>query len=140
MTRSNQPPRGSPASHSELIADVPPEPGSVPIIRQFVKDLEWSKDEDSDMRLSLLVSELVTNAVLHARTTFAVQVTMTATAIRVSVTDGSSVLPERRTYNFLHPTGRGLHLVDSLSDRWGVDLEPTGKTVWFELDRLAGIA
>ena len=140
MTRSNRLPRGSSSSHSELIEEIPPEPGSVPIIRQFVRDLEWSKDEDSDMRLSLLVSELVTNAVLHARTTFAVQVTMKATAIRVSVTDGSPLLPERRNYNFLHPTGRGLHLVDSLSDRWGVDLEPPGKTVWFELDRLAGIA
>ena len=140
MTQSNRPRRGSSAPHTELIEEIPPEPGSVPIVRQFVKDLAWSKDEDSDMRLSLLVSELVTNAVLHARTNFAVQVTLTATAIRVSVTDGSPILPERRNYSFLHPTGRGLHLVDSLSDRWGVDLESTGKTVWFELDRLAGIA
>jgi len=140
VTRSSRSPRGPSASHSELIEEIPPEPGSVPIVRQFVRDLEWAKDEDSDMRLSLLVSELVTNAVLHARTPFAVQVTMTATVIRVAVTDGSTILPERRNYSFLHPTGRGLHLVDSLSDRWGVDLESTGKTVWFELDRLAGIA
>lgn len=110
------------------------------MVRQFVRDLEWWKDDDSDMRLSLLVSELATNAVLHARTSFAVQVTMTPTVIRVSVTDGSPILPERRNYSFLHPTGRGLHLVDSLSDRWGVNLEPPGKTVWFELDRLEGIA
>jgi two-component sensor histidine kinase len=100
------------------------------MVRQFVRDLEWSEDDESDMRLSLLVSELATNAVLHARTSFAVRVTMTAKAIRVSVTD----------HSFLHPTGRGLHLVDSLSDRWGVLLEPPGKTVWFELDRLQGIA
>jgi len=109
------------------------------MVRQFVRDLKWSEDEDSDMRLSLLVSELATNAVLHARTSFAVRVTMTANAIRVSVTDGSPTLPEKRTYGFLHPTGRGLHLVDSLSDRWGVNVDPPGKTVWFELDRL-GIA
>lgn len=140
MTGSNGPHRGSSAPHSELIEEIPPEAGSVPIVRKFVRDLEWSKDEDSDMRLSLLVSELVTNAVLHARTNFAVRVTMTATAIRVSVTDGSPNLPERRNYDVLQPTGRGLHLVDSLSDRWGVDLQPPGKTVWFELDRLEGIA
>lgn len=140
MTRSNRRPRGSSTPQSELIEEVPPEPGSVPMVRQFVRDLEWSEDDESDMRLSLLVSELATNAVLHARTSFAVRVTMTAKAIRVSVTDGSPMLPEKRNHSFLHPTGRGLHLVDSLSDRWGVLLEPPGKTVWFELDRLQGIA
>ena len=84
----------------------------------------------------LLVSELCTNAVLHARRDFTVSVIGTLDFLRIEVTDPSDGQPQ-----LAHPTvrdvhGRGLRLVAALSDRWGVDRAPggAGKSVWFEID------
>ena len=97
--------------------------------------LGWSDDSDMNIRLATVVSEIVTNAILHARTSFIVSVSPDPTAIRVEVTDGSSSFPARRNYDPTQPTGRGLAIVDAMADRWGVATEPSGKTVWFELER-----
>ncbi|MGH8928741.1 MAG: ATP-binding protein, partial [Acidimicrobiia bacterium] len=83
-----------------------------------------------------LVSELVTNAVLHARTPFLVKVTVAPDLIRVSVTDGDRTQPLMKQHGLSDPTGRGLRIVDAMADRWGVDPDVDGKTVWFELERL----
>lgn len=85
---------------------------------------------------SLVVSELVTNAVLHARTAIGVVITLLDDgAVRLEVSDDSSALPQRRLYSEASGTGRGLVLVNALSAGWGVaprhDAE--GKTVWAEL-------
>jgi hypothetical protein len=40
----------------------------------------------------------------------------------------------RKIYGPTSPTGRGLHIVEALADRWGVDKTAEGKTVWFEID------
>ncbi len=53
--------------------------------------------------------------------------------LRVEVTDSSDALPMQRDYAPSAPTGRGLMIVDALADRWGVDTDESGKTVWFEL-------
>ena len=88
---------------------------------------------DSDTAL-LLVSELVSNAILHARSTIRLTATSEASHLRVEVTDESARLPLARYYSPDATTGRGLHLVDRLADSWGFDtLGPAGKTVWFEL-------
>jgi hypothetical protein len=55
-------------------------------------------------------------------------------AIRVEVDDPSATAPTVRHPGPNDPWGRGLLLVDALSDRWGTDLRTDGKTVWFELD------
>jgi anti-sigma regulatory factor (Ser/Thr protein kinase) len=93
----------------------------------------------------LLVSELVTNAVVHARTDIVVDMHTEAGAVRVEVSDGSRALPVlpalppggggRATATSFAATGRGLRLLDSLAQRWGADRasDGTGKTVWFEL-------
>jgi anti-sigma regulatory factor (Ser/Thr protein kinase) len=81
----------------------------------------------------LLVSELVTNAVLHARTDITVVLRMTADGVRVEVHDGSQVAPVVRHYEDEAMTGRGLALVDELASKWGVDRDTGGKAVWFEL-------
>jgi anti-sigma regulatory factor (Ser/Thr protein kinase) len=81
----------------------------------------------------LLVSELVTNAVVHARTDVTLHVTVRRGVLRIEVTDGSPVVPTPRRPSGLTGTGRGLQLVDRLSDRWGVDKARKGKTIWFEL-------
>jgi anti-sigma regulatory factor (Ser/Thr protein kinase) len=91
----------------------------------------------------LLVSEAVTNAVLHSASgeaggRFTVEYQLDDRRLRVEVIDnGGPGGPRRRVHHLESITGRGLELFDALSDRWGVDGGPGGRTVWFELD-LAG--
>jgi anti-sigma regulatory factor (Ser/Thr protein kinase) len=87
----------------------------------------------------LLVSEAATNAVLHSATgdggTFSVAYLISDDLLRVEVRDGGGPAgPRRRVHHIESMTGRGLDLFDALSDRWGVDGDPDGWTVWFELD------
>lgn len=83
--------------------------------------------------LLLCLSEVVTNAVLHARTGVTVRAIEVGHTIRVEVADGSRVRPIRRSFGEISPTGRGLHLLDRLTTNWGIELSPRGKTVWFEI-------
>jgi hypothetical protein len=84
---------------------------------------------------TLLVSELVTNSVLHARSPVDVVVAVRGTVVRVEVVDRSAHPPTRRHYSAEAGTGRGLVLVEELSAAWGVTASEGGKSVWFELDR-----
>lgn len=82
----------------------------------------------------LLVSETVTNAVRHGGGTITLVVRWSRTLVRVEVHDEADTTPVVRPA----PTGdaeggRGLHLIEVLSTRWGVQPDPPGKTVWFEL-------
>lgn len=114
-----------------------PDPGAARDARQFVLDSGWSDEEDSNLRLATVVSELVTNAILHARTPFTVQVRKSSETIRVDVTDESDEMPVKRPHDVTEVTGRGLHIVEKLADNWGVFKNPRGKTVWFELAKAA---
>jgi anti-sigma regulatory factor (Ser/Thr protein kinase) len=97
-------------------------------------------DADNRDAVVLLVSELVTNAIVHARTEVTVRLAMSGRCVRVEVDDGSSAVPDRRTPRAHHPGGRGLHLLDELADHWGVRARDDGKTVWFELEAPATAA
>jgi anti-sigma regulatory factor (Ser/Thr protein kinase) len=83
----------------------------------------------------LLVSEVVTNSVVHGGPPIIVAVDCeTTTGLRVRVRDGSQDLPMPREADVWEEGGRGLGLVARLSDDWGVDPEPgDGKQVWFVL-------
>ena len=85
--------------------------------------------------LGLLVSELVSNVVLHARTSCEVSISRVGSRLRVEVRDGSSRLP--RVVGKPDPfalSGRGMLLIDALSDSHGAEpLDGGGKLVWFEL-------
>jgi anti-sigma regulatory factor (Ser/Thr protein kinase) len=118
----------------DTYANFDPTPQSVPRARSFVLSQEWTTDEDNRARLATLTSEIVTNVVLHARTPFVVRVTGDSSCIRVAVSDGNTQPVVVKTHGPTSPTGRGLHIVKALSDRWGVDETAAGKTVWFELD------
>lgn len=86
-------------------------------------DLEWSA--------ALVLSELATNAVLHAGTRFTVALGLDDSGVlRLEVTDGSARVPRQRHYGLDATTGRGLGLVGSLSSDWGVQREGAGKTIW----------
>ena len=83
----------------------------------------------------LLTSELVTNAVLHARTSITVRISRDETRhlVRVSVLDGSARTPRERHYSEMSTTGRGLHMVRGGSRDFGIVRHTSGKSVWFEL-------
>lgn len=83
--------------------------------------------------VTLLVSEVVTNAVLHAGTEVRLRIGHQGNAVRVEVTDGSTHPTIRRHFSDQAATGRGLQLVDELADAWGQQPCRDGKTVWFEL-------
>jgi PAS domain S-box-containing protein len=81
----------------------------------------------------LLVSELVTNALLHAGTDIGLTGSVGPDGLHVGVSDGSRHLPSRREYGPASGTGRGLLMLESMVDEWGVTQNRTGKTVWFRV-------
>src|SRR4051794_16419672 len=125
----------APSAHLEL----PPDPVSARLARRFVAD--ESETGDPDGALALLTSELVTNAVLHARTALVVGVTRGSDRILVTVADGDADgTPYRRPPDDDRPSGRGIVLVAALAIEWGVFESEEGKTVWFTLPREAAAA
>jgi anti-sigma regulatory factor (Ser/Thr protein kinase) len=82
----------------------------------------------------LLISELVTNAVIHGRSPVTVTADLSDGLLRVEVSDDNSRHPELRRADDRALDGRGMHIVDLLAARWGVTDAPLGKVVWFELD------
>ena len=112
-----------------------PIPESARTARREVTDaLAEVSRSDLAEAATLLVSELVTNAIVHARTAIQLRVEASPQGLRVSVTDGSAYLPSPRGYGQGATTGRGLELVELLADRHGTDAGgEDGKTVWFEL-------
>lgn len=79
----------------------------------------------------LVVSELATNALVHAHTAFVVTLEARDGVVRLSVRDDSLSLPARRAAQVLDATGRGLEIVDIVSADWGIDTDAAGsKEVW----------
>jgi len=81
----------------------------------------------------LVVSELATNAVIHAGTPFSVAVRSDGSAVRISVQDWSELQPVMREESAVALAGRGLRLIAMVSRSWGVEYGPDGKTVWADL-------
>ncbi len=81
----------------------------------------------------LLVSELATNAIIHAGTAFRVTLHRLERSVRVAVVDSGGGLARPNRYSLTAGTGRGLAMVEDLSLAWGSDDAPTGKCVWFEV-------
>ena len=82
---------------------------------------------------ALVVSELATNAVIHGRSPFSVEIRAQGDAVRLSIRDNSLKMPSLREAAGLTTSGRGLRIVEMLSSKWGVDTVADGKTVWAEL-------
>lgn len=95
---------------------------------------QWGLSPQLSEVAVLLASELVSNAVLHTGASrFGLRITRTRGRIKVELRDPSRGLPCMLPVRPTDIGGRGLFLVDKLSDRWGADLLPIGKYVWFEL-------
>ena len=81
--------------------------------------------------MQLVVSELATNALVHAHTPFSVTLVGDDHLVVLTVRDDSTSLPARRTAQATDAGGRGLQLVDTLSTHWGVNTDAAGsKAVW----------
>lgn len=107
--------------------------------RRHVADALTAAQADDVVDVAtLLVTELVANAVLHgAGLQLGVRVDCEDGCVRVEVADGSPTLPLRQEQSTDATTGRGLLLVDALAASWGVRRDGAGKVVWFELARSA---
>jgi len=122
-------------------AVVPAELASVVAARRLVQSAAttWGIDDGIAADAALAVSELVTNAVLHAGTPVDVSVHRLGRGIRLEVGDGSPRLPvvgADRPEDLLATrsmTGRGLALLAATVDRWGADPVGTGKVMWAEV-------
>jgi PAS domain S-box-containing protein len=123
-------------------ARLQPLPASAGEARRLVRQALAEVDEQAVLYAAeVAVSELVTNAILHAATPVELTVDVTTATVTVSVRDWHPRLPAQRHWGATATTGRGLSLVASLSDAYGVDpQEPVGKTVWFQLARGHGLA
>ncbi|GAA2399918.1 hypothetical protein GCM10010420_28160 [Streptomyces glaucosporus] len=94
----------------------------------------WGLPESVTEDTVLLVSELVGNAIRHTGAqSLGLRMHRRRGLVRVEVRDPSRGLPCLLPVHELDVSGRGLFLVDRLSDRWGVDLLSHGKTTWFEM-------
>jgi anti-sigma regulatory factor (Ser/Thr protein kinase) len=93
----------------------------------------WGCPQDLIERVLLLTSELVTNAYRHARSDTRLLVRCDDDRVRVEVRDTGPGDVKLRPLDANRTDGRGLHIVDSLSDRWGHHSDRHGTVVWFEL-------
>lgn len=108
-----------------------PDPTSVTVARAWVASTlaAWGCDGLLEA-VRLVTSELVGNAVRHARTPLAVDLDLDRHELRVGVTDGTPGTVQQVAADLEAPGGRGLLLVDRVSDRWGCERADGGKTVW----------
>ncbi|MFD3326206.1 ATP-binding protein [Streptomyces sp. NPDC058701] len=119
--------------------EVGPDPAEVGRARRWARSrLAGSgigDDEPLAETLILLISELVTNAVVHTGCPAVLRMLFGEPGVRVEVADASDRAPAPRQAAGDDTGGRGLELVDGLADRWGWQREGAGKRIWCEIDR-----
>ena len=116
-------------------------------LNRGIPDVPWARHEllallehahvasDPDC-VGLVVTELLTNALLHGREPVEVRASTTRHKLRIEVHDSSEAVPQQRDADPSDVTGRGLMLVAGLVERWGVDQSGNGKYVWAEFAAL----
>ncbi len=125
--------------------EVRPDPAEVGRARRWARSRLAGSGIEADEPLAetlvLLISELVTNAVVHTGCPAVLRMLLPdvpATppgTVRVEVADSSNRAPRPRQADGDETNGRGLALVDGLADRWGWQREGAGKRIWCEVDR-----
>ncbi len=110
----------------------PPDAASVPGARRFVRGVLVDAGQERWLdEAQLAVSELSTNAMLHAHTPFEVTVQVDAEGVYIQVWDDEPVLPARRHSDETSTTGRGLELVQAVASCFGFQVVGPTKVVWF---------
>jgi MEDS: MEthanogen/methylotroph, DcmR Sensory domain len=95
--------------------------------------LEPWRGEQLAADTALVVTELATNAVLHAGSAFSVSLALSGDTIRISVGDTLPLGPTGAAQQMTAASGHGLGVVAAMATRWGVATAPSGKAVWVEL-------
>jgi anti-sigma regulatory factor (Ser/Thr protein kinase) len=127
---------GDDARRSEIFV---PAPGAVTAVRRFVSTvLESWGHEELVWDACVVASELATNAVRHGNSPFRASIERASGVVRggvrISVEDVDPGVPERRAAALDDVDGRGIAIVEELSDRWGFEPLGAGKVTWAELD------
>ncbi len=129
--------------HRLAANEFPAEASSPSQARRWARStlVSWGADGDVVDSALLGISELVSNAVQHAHSSARVELDLDTTRLLVLVTDtGTRVRPEPQEAEPLSTRGRGLNVVERLSDAWGTELSSRGTTVWFEITHPDGAA
>ncbi|WP_166140650.1 response regulator [Nocardioides ochotonae] len=124
----------SPAQTAEV--DLPQDLSSVRQARSVVRSTlaTWELEHLHD-EACLVVSELATNALNHAQSSFCVRLSLHPTTVRIEVGDSGHGTPEPQPHSATREGGRGMLLVAAMSASWGIDRSEGGKVVWAELAR-----
>jgi anti-sigma regulatory factor (Ser/Thr protein kinase) len=141
MSANAAPPHHSSPGMSEAQWRLPHSPHSARRARDLLRAqlLEWKIDGEVAFTAELLLSELVTNALVHARTPAGREIAVRAARyddrLRVEVADANNSRPQLRTAIDTDEHGRGLALIDALAQRWGCcpRRHGIGKATWAEL-------
>ncbi|MEE1929651.1 ATP-binding protein [Streptomyces sp. TRM 70351] len=115
---------------------VPRAPAAFAWAREVTRTVltRWGCDAEGIDSVVLLVSELVTNAHRHGRTDADLRLRASRDGVRVAVDDEDPAPPVRRSPDLVSGTGGlGLHILERLSSRWGVEPHGGGKRVWADV-------
>jgi uncharacterized protein YoaH (UPF0181 family) len=107
---------------------------AVPAARHFTLDTltKWQLSRIAN-ETALIVTELATNAVVHANSAFRVIMFRSPAGLRLAVEDADRSSPQPRRAGRRDVTGRGMNLVATIAEQWGCDVSAAGKTVWAEI-------
>lgn len=125
---------GTAARDEEELA-LPRDTASAAVARRWVVATcaRWGCERELD-QIMLVVSELVTNAVVHARSSCTLRLSRRGDSVRVDVVDGGEGSPDLHRPDESAENGRGLYLISAMSSAWGVEpMTSGGKSVWAEL-------
>ncbi|MEU2355774.1 SpoIIE family protein phosphatase [Streptomyces misionensis] len=113
--------------------DVPADPAAVSRLRRAVSErlARWGLEEAA-FGMELVLSELVTNAIRYGSEPVRLRLIRDRTLI-IEVADGSSTSPHLRYAGTTDEGGRGLFLVQQMTERWGTRYSPQGKVIWAEM-------
>lgn len=120
--------------HRTASTELPLDPANVSVARRFVRDHceQWGCG-DMVAAAELILTELVTNAFIHARSRCRIRVRYAADVLRLEVRDDGQGVPDPQAAHPDDEHGRGMLLISSLAKAWGVEPESSGKLVWAEL-------
>lgn len=116
-------------------AEFPKDLRSAHAARRFVRRQTAGYPEHLVEASVLLVSELVTNAVVHARSASQVDVRpLGCGGVHIEVSDACPLPPRVQLPSETASSGRGVSLMEAVSSRWGFRSRPNGKTIWFDVE------
>jgi hypothetical protein len=103
------------------------------LAREITRERLIGFSDEAVETVVMLVSEVTTNVVIHARSMMTLRMDVNKPRVKVWVEDCSTACPHPRSADDDDEGGRGLWLVEALASSWGCEMTPTGKQVWFEV-------